>query len=97
MFHGTVTPSLLACAFLPLLKSALEDPAAATLVVQRIVGAVNLLPTNPAMGRAGRISGTRELIVPDTRYIIPYRVKPRLERIEILRVFHTTRRLPKRW
>lgn len=76
---------------------ALEDPAATELVVQRIVDAVNLLPTNPAMGRAGRISGTRELIVPDTRYIIPYRVKPRLERIEILRVFHTTRRLPKRW
>jgi hypothetical protein len=25
--HGTVTPSLLACAFLPLLKSALKDPA----------------------------------------------------------------------
>jgi toxin ParE1/3/4 len=76
---------------------ALEDPAAATLMVQRIVDTVNLLPDNPAMGRAGRITGTRELIVPNTRYIIPYRVKPRLERIEILRVFHTTRRLPKRW
>ena len=25
--HGTVTPSLLACAFLPLLKGALKDPA----------------------------------------------------------------------
>jgi hypothetical protein len=25
--HGTVTTSLLACAFLPLLKSALKDPA----------------------------------------------------------------------
>ena len=25
--HGTVTPTLLACAFLPLLKSALKDPA----------------------------------------------------------------------
>lgn len=76
---------------------ALEDPAAAALVVQRIVDAVNLLPDNPAMGRAGRISGTRELIVSGTRYIIPYRVKPRLDRIEILRVFHATRRLPKRW
>ena len=27
LVHGTVTPSLLACAFLPLLKSALKDPA----------------------------------------------------------------------
>ena len=27
MYHGTVTPSLLACSFLPLLKSSLKDPA----------------------------------------------------------------------
>ena len=27
LFHGTMTPSLLACLFLPLLKSSLEDPA----------------------------------------------------------------------
>ena len=27
LVHGTVTPSLLACAFLPLLKSSLKNPA----------------------------------------------------------------------
>ena len=27
LIHGTVSPTLLACAFLPLLKSALKDPA----------------------------------------------------------------------
>ena len=27
LYHGTVTPSLLACSFLPLLKSSLKDPA----------------------------------------------------------------------
>ena len=27
LMHGTVTPSLLACAFLPLLKSSMKDPA----------------------------------------------------------------------
>jgi toxin ParE1/3/4 len=32
------------------------------------------------------------LVVPDTRYIVPYRVRPRLQRIEILRIFHTSRR-----
>ena len=74
-----------------------EDPAAAKLVVQRVFDAVNLLPDNPAMGNPGRIHGTRELIIPDVRYIIPYRVRPRLNSIEILRVFHTSRRLPKRW
>ena len=74
-----------------------DDPAAARLVVQRIHDAVSLLADNPALGHPGRIHGTRELVVPDTRYIIPYRVRPRLNRIEILRVFHASRRLPQRW
>lgn len=73
-----------------------EDPAAARLVVQRIFHAVNLLANNPVMGHPGRLHGTRELAVPDTRYIIPYRVRPRLNRIEILRVFHTSRKPPVR-
>lgn len=74
-----------------------EDPVAAKLVVQRIVNAINLLPGNPALGHTGRIHGTRELVVPDTRYIVPYRVRPRLQRIEILRIFHTSRKPLKRW
>ena len=74
-----------------------KDPAAAKLVLQRIFDSVSLLPNNRAMGNPGRIHGTRELIIPDTRHIIPYRVRPRLNRIEILRVFHTSRRRPKRW
>lgn len=72
-----------------------DDPAAARSLVQRIHDAVDLLADNPALGRPGRIHGTREL--PDTRYVIPYRVRPRSDRIEILRVFHTSRRLPTRW
>lgn len=74
-----------------------SDPAAARMVVQRIYNAVNLLGQNPALGHAGRIHGTRELVVPDTRYIIPYRVKSQLDEIQILRVFHTSRKSPKRW
>ena len=74
-----------------------DSPATARLVVQRIYVAVNLLAENPALGRPGRIHGTRELVVPDTRYIIPYRVRPRLIHIEILRVFHSSRKLPQYW
>ena len=74
-----------------------DDPAAAQLVVQRVFDAVNRLPDNPLLGHIGRIHGTRELIVPNTRYIIPYRVRPQFNRIEILRVFHSSRRLPKHW
>jgi toxin ParE1/3/4 len=56
---------------------------------------VALLAAQPAIGRPGRVSGTRELLVPQTRYLIPYRV--RRAAIEILRVFHASRRPPKRW
>ena len=74
-----------------------DDPQAARFVVQRIHESVNLLADNPALGHPGRIHGTRELVVPDTRYIVPYRVRPRLERIEILRVFHSSRKTPRNW
>ncbi len=74
-----------------------EDPYASRLVVQRIIKTINLLAENPALGHPGRIHDTRELIVPDTRYIVPYRVRQRLQQVEILRIFHTSRRLPKRW
>jgi toxin ParE1/3/4 len=74
-----------------------EDPRAAQVVVQRIVQNVNLLSNNPSLGHPGRVPGTHELVVPNTRYIVPYRVRPRLPRIEILRVFHTSRKPAKRW
>jgi plasmid stabilization system protein ParE len=74
---------------------ATEDPAAARLVVARVLTAVDRLTEQPALGRPGRVPGTRELVVPKTRYIVPYRV--RRETVEILRVFHASRRLPERW
>jgi toxin ParE1/3/4 len=69
-----------------------DNPAAAGRLVQRITRAVDLLAKNPAMGRPGRVSGTRELVVADTLYIVPYRV--RANAVEILRVFHAARKWP---
>jgi len=43
----------------------------AVLVARRILKAVDLVQTQPDMGRPGRVLGTRELVVPDTPYIIP--------------------------
>ena len=71
------------------------DEAAARLVVKRVLDAVDSLVKQPGLGRPGRVHGTRELVVQKTRYIVPYRVHG--ETIEILRVFHTSRRLPQRW
>ncbi len=74
-----------------------DNPQAARLVVQRIQHTVLFLRDNPSLGPPGRLPGTRELVIPKTRYIVPYRVRPRLQRIEILRVFHASRKLPERW
>ena len=70
-----------------------DDPAAASRIVSAIRRSVGNLKRFPAMGRPGRVIGTRELVVPGTPYIIPYRV--RNDSVEVLRVFHGARRWPK--
>lgn len=72
-----------------------DNPQVAIQVIQRIKENIELLVDNPSLGRPGRIDGTRELVIDKTSYIIPYRVCN--NQIEILRVFHTSRRLPDRW
>jgi len=72
-----------------------DNPAAAGRVVQRIFRAADLLEKNPALGRPGRVAGTREVVVAETPYILPYRVRG--EVVEILRVFHAARKWPKRF
>jgi toxin ParE1/3/4 len=74
---------------------AADDPAAARRVVERVLNAVEDLATHPDLGRPGRVPGTRELVVPRARYIVPYRVRG--ETVEVLRVFHTSRGPPARW
>lgn len=72
-----------------------EDPAMAQIVVERVLSAAATLASQPAIGRPGRVPGTREWVVPQTRLLLPYRVRG--SDIEILAVFHTSRRLPKGW
>jgi len=69
-----------------------DSPSAAARPVQSIFDAVKQLEDFPAIGRPGRVPGTRELVVTGTPYIVPYRV--RLGHVEILRVFHGARRWP---
>ena len=70
-----------------------DNPAAAARVVDAIAKAVELLAQNPALGRPGRVEGTRDLVVPGTPYLVPYRVRGHA--VEILRVFHGARKWPK--
>jgi plasmid stabilization system protein ParE len=74
---------------------AADDASAARLVVVRVLDAVSQLVEQPGLGRPGRVPGTRELVVPGTRYVVPYRVRGDV--VQILRVFHTSRRPPQRW
>ena len=74
---------------------AADDATNARLVVKRVLDATAMLASRPRMGRPGRVPGTRELLVLKTRLIVPYRVRG--DTVEILRVFHTSRRLPQSW
>jgi toxin ParE1/3/4 len=70
-----------------------DSPAAAARVVLELIEqAESQLTANLAIGRAGRVLGTRELVIGGLPYIIPYRVRDNV--IEILRVLHTSRRWP---
>ncbi|WP_459947384.1 type II toxin-antitoxin system RelE/ParE family toxin [Desulfocastanea catecholica] len=70
------------------------DPLAAGEVVLKIIRTVSLLKEQPGLGRAGRVPGTRELIVANTRFIVPYRVKD--DCLKLLRVYHSSRIWPRR-
>jgi addiction module RelE/StbE family toxin len=70
-----------------------DNERASEKTVAAIRDAVKLLADYPALGRPGRVSGTRELVVTGTPYIIPYRVRGNT--IHILRVLHAARKWPK--
>lgn len=77
-----------------------DNPTAASQVVRLqavrlVVEQINQLASQPAMGRPGRVVGTRELVISNTHYIVPYRMKN--NQVEILRAFHTSQQPPKKW
>ena len=69
-----------------------ENPHAARAMAQRIGEGVEYLLNHPALGRAGRVRGTRELVVSGTPFIVVYRT--RYDQIQILRVLHHARKWP---
>jgi addiction module RelE/StbE family toxin len=70
-----------------------DSPAAAARVILELIDRVEAsLTKRPSIGRAGRVLGTRELVMGDLPYVVPYRVRE--QDIEILRVLHTSRRWP---
>jgi len=70
-----------------------ENPKAARTLLAEIKARVGVLIDQPLLGRAGRIDGTRELVLTGTQYILPYRVQG--QQIQMLAVFHSARQWPK--
>ncbi len=71
-----------------------DSPTAASRLAASLLTAVERLADMPNLGRPGRVSGTRELVVAGTPYLIAYRV--RSNRVEIIGVFHGRQKWPKR-
>lgn len=69
-----------------------RNPAAANAMLERIRRSAGRLADHPRSGRAGRVTGTRELVVPDTPYVVPYRLVG--ETVQLLRVLHGAQRWP---
>jgi toxin ParE1/3/4 len=72
-----------------------DAPGAAKRITERIVESIEtMIPANPKIGRPGRVSGTRELVLGGTPYIVPYGIRD--GNIVILRVLLGARRWPDR-
>lgn len=72
-----------------------ENPDAAIAMVTTLQTSVDLLSQQPGLGRPGRLPGTRELVIAHFPYVVPYRVRDGA--LEVLRVFHTSRKPPMKW
>lgn len=69
-----------------------DNQEAAKRIVKRIWDATQLLADHPYAGRAGRVPGTRELVITGTPFITAYRVVE--DTVQILRVLHGKRKWP---
>ena len=70
-----------------------DNPRAAREIALKIVDAAERIIQFPEVGRAGKVSGTRELVVPGTQYLIVYRMKKNA--IHFLRVLHGHQKWPR--
>ena len=68
-----------------------DNPAAAQALKDEIADKVSHLPGNPRLYRAGRVQGTREMVV-RSNYIVVYAEGG--QAITVLRVLHAARRWP---
>lgn len=71
---------------------AIERPAAAEAIGQRLRAAIEGLRQFPERGRPGRVAGTRELVIPGTPFVVPYRISGQF--LDVLAILHGARMWP---
>ncbi len=69
-----------------------DNPLAAEKTLDVIHREIRYLSEHPNLGRVGRVSGTRELVLSGAPFIVPYQVKKNT--LEILRIYHSARKWP---
>ena len=70
-----------------------HNPKAANRIASALLEAVERVAELPNLGRPGRIAGTREMVVPETPYLVAYRL--RADRLEVIAVLHSRQKWPK--
>jgi addiction module RelE/StbE family toxin len=71
-----------------------DSPRAAYEVARDIAAGADGLADHPHLGRAGRVRGTRELVIAHLPYIVVYRVT---DQVEVLAVVHMARDWPEQF
>jgi toxin ParE1/3/4 len=61
-------------------------------ITTHIVTSVQQLATFPMSGKPGRVPGTRELVIPNSPFVVAYCIEK--ERIVILAIYHGAQRWP---
>jgi len=69
-----------------------DSPNASARVIARILDIADGLAAHPLLGRQGRVTGTREVVVPRTSLIVVYRVRGQI--VEILALQHAAQQWP---
>ena len=70
-----------------------QNPNGARRVAMAIALNLQQLAAFPKSGKKGRVTGTRELVIPGTPFVAIYRIKGR--RVDVLRVLHSRQKWPR--
>ena len=72
-----------------------DNPQIAGEMYWHIKRRIEVLRQFPELGRPGRVPGTRELVIDRFPFLVPYRIVG--SEVQILRIFHTRRKPPRKW